>query len=639
MSRKVFFRVVPLVLAAVLAVFHFSSTTALVPSMLTTVELLSATPDGEAGLVTSTKIDLEFDVDVDELLITDIALTTVSGSALVADVTGAGKSWTIALSEVIKEGEVSLAISKDGFEFLGTPKLITVFKMGDATVIAVSPENVTVSRGDNVTFFATVSGPDNPTQEVYWEVDGGVLDTVITSSGALSVSFNETAPILLVRARSAQYPTKYGVAIVNVNQPLVTPFTTPSSLQYESNYSSTTTTVTSTPVPTSTPKPTSSLKPEIRFGKMFLTVNVTDGVITSALVEPAIKSVTEVAAKSGKQAWIELYLADAGSSNASVSIEKAVVKELFEKLDGIVVKSPIASVSLAKKTLSELMGNISKVLSIDMAIAAASSAVPNAPVYDFEIKADGKPLKNFGNSTATVTIPYALNGSQNPMNVVMYYINASGKAEIIKNCDYNLSSKTVSFVTNHFSNYAIGYNQLSFKDFSDSDWYADAVNYVTARELFTGIDNGNFGAANNMTRAMFIAVMARLDGSSLARYGESPYADVDIYSWYGPSISWAKDKGLIKSSSTFSPNENITREDMALILSNYIKYKGLDLAVVSEQSFADIEKVSPEARDAVNDMKRYGLIVGYNNRYDPSLTADRAAVVTIFRNVIRAIVK
>ncbi len=173
--------------------------------------------------------------------------------------------------------------------------------------------------------------------------------------------------------------------------------------------------------------------------------------------------------------------------------------------------------------------------------------------------------------------------------------------------------------------YTIGLKSASYLDVPQ-DWYTNAVEYVTIRGLFAGY-NGNFTPNGTMTRAMFVQVLANLEGTTLIK---GDY-------WYSGAVAWAQRSGIIGN---IEPSQVISREEMAVILCNYIKYKGIELNVVNDKPFADINDVSVEAKTAVEFMKKYGLIEGVgNNTYAPKRTATRAEVAAIFTNVIKALAK
>ncbi|WP_340021350.1 S-layer homology domain-containing protein [Paenibacillus sp. FSL K6-1096] len=89
---------------------------------LTPVTLQSAVADGTPGAVTSTKIDLTFDQPITGLTAEDITITDGTGSAVKGALSGGGTAWSIGLSSVTKEGDVSVAVnSPSGYTVSGSP--------------------------------------------------------------------------------------------------------------------------------------------------------------------------------------------------------------------------------------------------------------------------------------------------------------------------------------------------------------------------------------------------------------------------------------------------------------------------------------------------------------------------------------
>ena len=84
------------------------------------------------------------------------------------------------------------------------------------TGVTISPNAVTVGRGDNCLFTATVMGTNNPPQDVIWSVSNGGVGTNITSTGLLTIADNETAEFLVITAVSNYDRTKSANAIVTV---------------------------------------------------------------------------------------------------------------------------------------------------------------------------------------------------------------------------------------------------------------------------------------------------------------------------------------------------------------------------------------------------------------------------------------
>ncbi|MEK4009367.1 S-layer homology domain-containing protein [Paenibacillus sp. FSL H3-0333] len=93
-----------------------------VPGPTVPVVLQSAVADGVPGTTTSTKIDLTFDAAITGLTADDITITDGTGSAVKGSLTGSGTAWSLALTSVTAEGDVSVAVnSPSGYTVSGSP--------------------------------------------------------------------------------------------------------------------------------------------------------------------------------------------------------------------------------------------------------------------------------------------------------------------------------------------------------------------------------------------------------------------------------------------------------------------------------------------------------------------------------------
>ncbi len=180
-----------------------------------------------------------------------------------------------------------------------------------------------------------------------------------------------------------------------------------------------------------------------------------------------------------------------------------------------------------------------------------------------------------------------------------------------------------------------------FTDVKPSDWFFTAVLDGHHQGLFSGTSETSFSPHAPMTRAMFATVLARLEGVDLNAYTESAFSDVDIAAWYGAPVSWAAYNGIVTGigGGLFAPDQSITREEMAVMLSNYITHSGETLpAPKGDKPFADDSNISPWAVDAVAKIRRYSLMGGVgHNTFNPQGAATRAEVAQVFLNYLHAI--
>ena len=172
---------------------------------------------------------------------------------------------------------------------------------------------------------------------------------------------------------------------------------------------------------------------------------------------------------------------------------------------------------------------------------------------------------------------------------------------------------------------------------SEDDWFYDAVKTVYEKDLFKGTADDKFSPSIPMTRAMFVQVFANLEKADTSGYDQSAFTDVSSSMWYSKPIAWAFDVGLASGvgNQRFEPDRAITREEMAVMLNNYIEWKGVELNSETKEPFVDFDQVSSWAKEAVTAIQGYGIISGVgNNIYAPKSTAERSQVAQIFANYI-----
>ena len=173
---------------------------------------------------------------------------------------------------------------------------------------------------------------------------------------------------------------------------------------------------------------------------------------------------------------------------------------------------------------------------------------------------------------------------------------------------------------------------LPFLDVTKSDWFYEDVAYVYENGLMNGVGEGLFGPNATTTRAMVVTILYRLEGEP-AVTGDTPFTDLVAGQYYLDAVAWASTNDIVNgvTSTTFAPNDPITREQMAAILYRYAQYKGMDTTDRGNLgSFADGNTVSPYAVEAMAWANAEGLINGVeNNRLNPTGQAFRSQVAAI----------
>jgi uncharacterized repeat protein (TIGR02543 family) len=175
----------------------------------------------------------------------------------------------------------------------------------------------------------------------------------------------------------------------------------------------------------------------------------------------------------------------------------------------------------------------------------------------------------------------------------------------------------------------------SISQFSDvrNHWAYDAISFVVSKGLFNGVSDNSFAPDATMTRAMFATVLARYAGGTAL--GTASFGDIPARQWYSNGVLWAAENGIVNGigNNLFDPNGSVTREQLAVMLYNYAKSKGLDMSATGDLSaYGDAAGVSDWAKDAMIWAVSTGLITGKpGSLLDAGGTATRAEVAVILQ--------
>ena len=155
--------------------------------------------------------------------------------------------------------------------------------------------------------------------------------------------------------------------------------------------------------------------------------------------------------------------------------------------------------------------------------------------------------------------------------------------------------------------------EASYSDVRPTDWYAEAVEYVSVQGLMTGVGNGKFSPDTSVTRAMVWTVLARM-------------ADEDTYggaTWYAKAQEWAMETGV---SDGTNPTGSITREQLAAML---YRFEGSPAVSGNLNAYPDANEVSDWAVDAMVWATQEGMINGIGGSLSPKTGATRAQLATM----------
>ena len=241
-----------------------------------------------------------------------------------------------------------------------------------------------------------------------------------------------------------------------------------------------------------------------------------------------------------------------------------------------------------------------------------------------------------GNKVADITLQVELPAPKDGQVLVL--VNADGTEKVIKKSVVE-NGKACGEIPNGAAVKVIA-NKKAFKDVKDSDWFASAVDFVSSHELFQGVGDGEFAPKSNMTRAMLVTVLYRLQDEPKTA-GKASFNDVSADTWYTEAVAWAAEEGIVLGNGDgFAPNDNITREQIATILYRYMKYLGVDVSAKGDlNKFKDGKDVSSWAQDAMLWAEKVGLFQGDDQgNLNPGSNATRAEVATLMQRLVKMLV-
>jgi len=180
--------------------------------------------------------------------------------------------------------------------------------------------------------------------------------------------------------------------------------------------------------------------------------------------------------------------------------------------------------------------------------------------------------------------------------------------------------------------------KLPFTDIKNNVFYSNALEYMYRNGYITGTGKTTFSPNDKLSRAMLVTILWNMEGK-IKTDGINKFPDVKNGVWYTDAIIWASSNGVVNGNKdgSFAPNANITRQEVAVMLANYAKYKGFDISSNKDlNTFKDSNKVAIWANSAVKWAIENKVISGAENgtKINPILNATRAEATTMLKNYI-----
>ena len=172
-----------------------------------------------------------------------------------------------------------------------------------------------------------------------------------------------------------------------------------------------------------------------------------------------------------------------------------------------------------------------------------------------------------------------------------------------------------------------------FSDVKPGDWFYSYVMDASKRGIIIGNGDGTFGPHTKVTRVQFATMMARVDGFDASAWEDKPSQFSDMNGITGEAaaaVAYCADKGYITGdggSTTFRPNDTISRQEMAVIISRVMKLDVENVEIGTR--FADDAKIAGWAKNYVYACVNAKMLMGEgDNTFNPLGSTTRAAAAT-----------
>jgi hypothetical protein len=548
-------------------------------------------------------------------------------------------------------------------DYYGEPKKIdppvkVQFSGGSPTVtgVTVTPTTTSVQKGASQSFMATVNGTNSPDQSVTWSVNS-TSGSIISTLGLLNVAAGETAATLTVTATSTVDHTKSGTATVTIIEsadPDIAIVNNAKTAAENATYSNMTQAAASSENAIKTPLRNIAVS-AVNNGSVNVAVNTvsyTPPVAgTSADPSGTNGSYTfTITVSKGTQSQTTTQKTITITATAYTSPSSGGGGSSSSTPSGILVTPDGKDASDSGVALSFPAGAVESDIRVQVREASLTSGM-DLPEDSQLISQVVNIIKDkSGDFSEPVTITMSFNKSQiDPDKYdikICYFDEENGEWVELDNIEVDLTKSTVSGEVTHFTKFAV---IATLKEVEPEvtpqppvppaaklpadiigHWAKDSIAKLVQAGIVSGYPDGTFQPDKTVTRAEFTVMLVK--ALKLESKSGTVFADSTNH-WAKDSISTAAAHGIISGydQNSFDPNDNITREQAAVIIARAAKLQTDD----QKLSFSDAQQISPWALSSITAAVSKSYLGGYpDNSFRPQGKLTRAEAAAIISKLL-----
>lgn len=405
-------------------------------------------------------------------------------------------------------------------------------------------------------------------------------------------------------------------------------------LHYTDDYTLEESKMSSTGSATATSK-TDSVKNDTVISGDTATVTVDEKNVSTAIFEalknPSADNAVTISASNTKSA-----------TTVSVELSASSIKEISSNNLAAEIETDCGKVVIDAAALKAIaqQGDEKIIITVTLRnLENSSEADEQAVVADVKITCGGKNITSFGNGTITVKIPVDESFSADNFYKAFIISEDGSQETTYGKCVSENGKLFVKVTSSHLSTFVVtDVLTAPFKDVVEHS-LAEGIRYVYKNNIMQGVGKETFAPDEYMTRAQLVTVLYRTEKAEKPLNSDK-FTDVPQNEWYSEAVMWAENEGIVKgvSETEFAPDENVTREQFALILMRFAEFKGFDTSVSAElDAFEDSQNISPWAEQAFAWAYGSKLIMGIGENFsEPLGNATRAQVAAILMRFCNA---